>query len=137
MPSQQLPVVGNFLRDRAYGPTSQSIQDIYDIAEAMRVLKEGVKVDSERGVPLEQNARLKTAQSQPWWPRRGQIQVARSRFRALAPRINAIYDAPPTAMNPVQKRAALNKLYEEMVSISRQALGRTAVGQAPVAVSVR
>jgi hypothetical protein len=124
-PSQQLPVVGNYLRDRSFGASARSIQDIYDLSDAIATVEQGVKADRKHGDIESAKARIADARADLPWQRRGAILSARQQLKDLSPRIKAIYAAPPARMTPAQKRQQLDRIYEQMVAISRRALGRT------------
>lgn len=138
-PWQQQPVVGNFLRDVSFGPSAQSIQDLYDVSELIATVEAGIKTDRRRGRPASGLARIDAAKQDLPWDRRRAIHRARQSLQELSPTIKAIYAAPPAAMSPAQKRERLDRLYERMAAIARHALGRSPLrtSQPPIAAPGR
>ncbi|MGE0590930.1 MAG: LPD38 domain-containing protein [Vicinamibacterales bacterium] len=129
-PTQQVPVVGRLRRDAAFESGSQSVQDLYDVAEAIAKVEGSVKRDLESGRRDSALARVAKAEQALPWQRREAIKAARKAFRDLGQRIDAIYAAPPERLTPEAKRAQLDAVYRQMTSIARVALGRPALAPA-------
>jgi hypothetical protein len=71
-----------------------------------------------------------------WLQRREQIKAAKKALEDLGDEVNAIYAAPPAKMTPQQKREALDREYERMVSIARAALGKPPLRAQSAAIPV-
>lgn len=120
-PVQQYPVVGNFLREKAYSGSAQDIQDLYDLAEAIVKVEQSIKADKD----LEsKRSRLADAQADLPWRRRGAILSARQALKNLSAEIKAVYAAPPSRLTPAQKRERLDAIYRRMRITAGVALGR-------------
>lgn len=124
---QQLPVLGALSSDGSFGGNAQSIQDLYDIAEAFDTLKASTARDIKAGRPEDAKERVREARAELPMARREAILAARAQFKALGTTIKAIHAAPPQAMSPAEKRDRINKVRERMVDIAREALGRPAL----------
>lgn len=126
---QQLPVVGNFLSDGAFGSGAQSLQDLYDLAEAIEKVEDSVKEDVKRGDRdrAQQRVDRATARLPIVWNERGRITEARKDLKDLAGDIRAVYAAPPDQLTPDEKRQRLDAIRAQMVNISRRALGKPAL----------
>ena len=128
-PWQQAPAIGNFVRDHTFGPQSKSIQDLYDVAEAIVAVEQGIKVEQQAGQPARAVARLKEAREELPWQRKAAILNARQQLKEESAKIRKLYAAPSHVLSPLQKRERLDKHYERMVAISRRALGREPLNQ--------
>jgi hypothetical protein len=117
-------VVGNFLRTRSFGASSQSIQDIYDFSTAVGGLEASQQADRDRGDRARGRRREEKLSQEWWWPRRDAILAERKRFKVLGKRIRGIYDAPESSLTMYQKRTRLDLLYEDMSRGAANALGR-------------
>lgn len=128
--SQRWPAVGAYLRDRSFGGSSRSIQDVYDLAQAIQTVENGAKNDREAGRPDAAAARIAAGREDLPWDRRAAILSGQKQLKEMGPRIRAIYAAPPSDMTPAEKRERLDRLYEQMVAVSRRALGRPPLARA-------
>ena len=124
-PTQQIPGIGTVIRDRTIGLSSQSVQDVYDYAEAWATLEAGVKEDAGKGDADRALRRLEAAKDKPWFARREIIRKTRASFLKLGAATKKIYAAPISAMSPAEKRHALDLIAESMFKLAAMALGRT------------
>jgi hypothetical protein len=71
--------------------------------------------------PARARARVAAASGQRFFERATELKAGQKALKGLGKQINAIYDSQLT---PEQKRQALDRTYEQMVSIARVALGK-------------
>ena len=121
-PVGQWPVVGAFLDDGTYSGSSQSIQDVYDLAEAFATSDRAVRREMQGGKPDAALKRMLEAQQHPMARRRGPIMAARNEFTLYGRQIQAVY--ANTYMTPEQKSQRIYLIRERMVDTARVALGR-------------
>lgn len=123
-----VPVVGSFYRDRRVSSQATSLQDLYDASELLNASVRAAKIyirSGERGKVDEIRTRVGALGS-----RKTRIDQAVTALRELRPAIDEIYRS--TSMTPEAKRDRLDRLYEGMVEIARNALGRAPLGKTPV-----
>jgi 2'-5' RNA ligase/flagellar biosynthesis GTPase FlhF len=120
---QRVPVVGTFLREGTFDSSSQSLKDFYVEYERVQGGERSAKRFADTN-PKDALAFVKEKSDERWVKRRQEIKAAKSALEDLGDEVNAIYAAPPSKATPEQKRAALDKVYERMVGIARQALGK-------------
>ena len=123
-PWERTPALGNFVRNATVGASSESIQDLYDLAEAITTVEKGIAADlASRRRPAAVRRRDAARTALPW-DQKDRILRARKALTDEGKTIRAIYAASPARMTPDEKRARLDRVYERMVAIARRGLGR-------------
>lgn len=135
---QRVPVVGTFYREGAFDSSSQSLKTFYDeynnVINGERSANRLAKTDVGKA-----RAFVKDASGDRWLHRRDEIKAAKKALEDIGDEVNTIYAAPPAKMTPLQKREALDREYERMVGIAREALGKPPLHrqQSPLPVTGR
>lgn len=123
--SRDVPLVGTFYRSRERSPDAQSLQDLYDLGEVLAGTERGIRIFEESGEPEEAEALRQ--QHGADLGRKRSVDLALRRLRDLRPRVDAVFKS--TDLSPQQKRRELDDIYEHMIGIARQALGRAPLRQ--------
>jgi hypothetical protein len=120
MKRQRLPVVGTFYREGAVDGGAQSLRTFYETVKEMEGFEDSLG-DYAKTNPARARARVAAASGQRFFERATELKAGQKALKGLGKQINAIYDSQLT---PEQKRQALDRTYEQMVSIARVALGK-------------
>jgi hypothetical protein len=118
-----VPVAGTFYREGAFDSSSQSLKDFYD--EYNRVINGRAEREPDgEGGRAEAKAFVSSRPRSGGCATGSRSRRRRQELEDVGDEVNGIYAAPRHEDVPAQKREALDRAYEKMVSIARQALGR-------------
>lgn len=124
---RSMPLVGTFLRERAYDSSSQDLQDFYRQVEKIDTYKASQEASLKLGDKARARERLEDAKGERFFDRAAAIKAAQRDLKELGTVVKAIYKAPPEKLSPAEKREKLDQVYERMVAIARHGLGRPAL----------
>lgn len=122
--TQQLPVLGVFLRDTAITPDAPSLVAFHQAYREMQGANRGLKIATTEGNQALAKRLGSSYSGAPWMGRQPAMKVAKNAIDDIADVVDGIYAAPPNRMTPAQKREALDANVRQMTAWARYGLGR-------------
>jgi len=121
-PMRDLPVVGTVYDTGEMMGSGQSVGDLYDLARAYETLTASVRSKRARG--NNEAADKQVAETDLPLERARYIRLAVDRVGVLGKRIKSLQALPAAVMKPEAKQAAIRNIRNQMIDVSRVALGR-------------
>lgn len=123
--ASDIPVVGTFYRPRRFTAQATSLQELYDLSDRLSGATRAAKVYQAQGDTAKINELRQSLG--PVLLRKPVVAEGVKALKELRPFIDQTYGS--TTITPSQKRERLDRIYEQMVSIARQALGKPPLQQ--------
>jgi len=122
--TQQLPVVGVFLRDTAMGSGAPTLVAFHEAYRQMGGANRGLRIAAkDRNAPLADRLKDEFAKA-PWMGRQVEMKLAKAALDDLSDVVDGIYSAPPGRMTPAEKRERIDAAVAQMVKWAAYGLGR-------------
>lgn len=124
--TQQLPVVGVFMRDTALDSNAPTLVEFHEAYREMQGANRGLKIASQDNNQALARRLVDRYRGAPWMgpDHSVDMKLAKKHIDNVADQVDGIYAAPPDKLTPAQKRELLNAKAREMTAWAKFGLGR-------------